>query len=350
MISFESDYITGCHPEVLKALNDTNYEVCSGYGLDIHTQKAKEYICEYFNHKVNPDDIIFLMGGTQVNDVVLDALCADYQGVITAQTGHIAVHEAGAIELSGHKVITIKGINGKMDIPSLKEYLHVFYQDENREHMVWPGVIYISYPTEYGTLYTKEELKELRNICDQNDLKLFIDGARLGYGLNSPMSSLNKDDIVDYSDAFYVGGTKVGALCGEAVVFSQHNMPPHFINFIKKRGALVAKGRIFGVQFETLFNSKDKGFLYDAIGQKASCLAQELTQILLKYHYELYLPTESNQVFVKMPTAQYHKFKEYVTAGFWETQGDDTILRFATTWSTTEQDLVALESVLKVIQ
>ena len=226
MVSFESDYIAGAHPEVLKALMDTNLEQLPGYGTDKYSESAKEKIraaCEC------PDaDVEFLVGGTQTNAVVISTLLKDYEGVIAADTGHVSTHEAGAIEHSGHKVLALPHVNGKLEAQTVKEWVERFYADGNHEHMVFPGMVYISHPTEYGTLYSKAELEELSAVCRRYDMQLYLDGARLAYGLASKQTDVTLPDIAKLCDVFYIGGTKCGALCGEAVVFTKNNKPHHF--------------------------------------------------------------------------------------------------------------------------
>ena len=251
MISFESDYIAGAHPKVLERLAETNMEALAGYGEDRYCQMAEEKIrktCNCPNAKV-----YFLVGGTQTNQVVISSVLSDYEGVIAATSGHISVHEGGAIEFTGHKVLALEGSNGKLNANDIDKYITTFHADGNHEHMVFPGMVYISHPTEYGTLYSKKELTEISNICQKHNVPLFMDGARLGYGLASRQTDVTLPDIASLCDIFYIGGTKVGALCGEAVVFTHDNAPKHFITKMKQRGALLAKGRLLGIQFDTLF-------------------------------------------------------------------------------------------------
>lgn len=242
MLSFESDYIEGAHPAVLEALAKTNMESLSGYGADEYCIRAKEKIAAACGM---PDaQVAFLTGGTQTNQIVIDTMLRQYEGVVSAQTGHVSVHEAGAVEVTGHKVLTVPSHDGKMDADELDAFVQEFYADGNREHMVFPGMAYISHPTEYGTLYTKAELTRLSDVCRKHRMPLFLDGARLGYGLMSRQADVSLNDIARLCDVFYIGGTKVGALCGEAVVFTKKNMPDHFDNLVKKHGALLAKGRL----------------------------------------------------------------------------------------------------------
>ena len=227
MLSFACDYSEGCHEKILQRLIETNLEQLPGYGEDHYCERAKEKIREAC---ACPQAEVFLLaGGTQTNAVVISSMLKSYEGVVAAATGHVNAHEAGAIEHSGHKVLALPEHNGKIQAEELERYLRDFWQDENREHMVFPGMIYISHPTEYGTLYTKGELEHLSRICRAYHIPLYMDGARLGYGLMSAQTDVTLADVADICDVFYIGGTKVGALLGEAVVFTKKNMPPHFL-------------------------------------------------------------------------------------------------------------------------
>ena len=341
MISFESDYTTGAHPEILRKLTETNMEMMSGYGSDRYCISAREKIRAACGSQ--EADVQFLTGGTQTNALVISMMLKDYEGVIAAQTGHINVHEAGAIENTGHKVMTLPQHNGRIDPEELETYVRDYYQDETYEHMVFPGMVYISHPTEYGTLYNRAELEKLSEICSRYNMKLYMDGARLGYGLASLQTDVTLQDITRLCDVFYIGGTKVGALCGEAVVFTRNNTPDHFLNLIKRRGALLAKGRLLGVQFDTLFTDD----LYFKISRHAVDKAEELKQIFRDKGYEFFLESPTNQQFVIIGNNKMEKLKEKVAFGFWEKyDGEHTVVRFATSWSTTDQDMEYLRSVL----
>ena len=341
MISFESDYTTGAHPEILRKLTETNMEMMSGYGSDRYCISAREKIRTACGSQ--EADVQFLTGGTQTNALVISMMLKDYEGVIAAQTGHINVHEAGAIENTGHKVMTLPQHNGRIDPEELETYVRDYYQDETYEHMVFPGMVYISHPTEYGTLYRRAELEKLSEICSRYNMKLYMDGARLGYGLASLQTDVTLQDITRLCDVFYIGGTKVGALCGEAVVFTRNNTPDHFLNLIKRRGALLAKGRLLGVQFDTLFTDD----LYFKISRHAVDKAEELKQIFRDKGYEFFLESPTNQQFVIIGNNKMEKLKEKVAFGFWEKYDDEhTVVRFATSWSTTDQDMEYLRSVL----
>ncbi len=341
MLSFESDYIAGAHPAIIKRLAETNLECLTGYGEDTYTKRAKEKIraacgCECA-------EVEFLVGGTQTNSVVISSMLKDYEGVIAARTGHISVHEAGAIEFTGHKVLEIPHKDGKIRADILGKYIAGFYGDGNYEHMVFPGMVYISHPTEYGTLYSKKELEEISGVCRKYDIPLYLDGARLGYGLMSRESDMTLGDIAELCDVFYIGGTKVGALCGEAVVFTKKNRPRHFMNSVKKRGALLAKGRLLGVQFDTLFTDD----LYFEISRHAIDMADKLKAIFREKGLEFYLESPTNQQFIILQNQKLESLRKQVCFSYWESyDADHTVVRFATSWSTSEADLLALRGLL----
>lgn len=341
MVSFKSDYIMGAHPEILKRLTETNLVAQSGYGSDIYCHSAREKIvaaCGCPNA-----DVWFLVGGTQTNTVVISSLLRRYEGVVAATTGHIEAHEAGAVEYTGHKVLTLPHHNGKICPGELKEFISSFYQDANHDHMVPPGMVYISHPTEYGTLYTKDELTGISEVCREYKIPLFLDGARLGYGLMSYDTDVSLSDIAELCDVFYIGGTKVGALCGEAVVFTKNNTPRQFLTLIKQQGALLAKGRLLGVQFDTLFTDD----LYFKISRHAIDMAERIKKLLADKGYEFFISSPTNQQFVIIEDKKLKKLEENVDVDFWEKHGDDhTVVRFATSWSTTEDDIRELEKYL----
>lgn len=341
MISFESDYIAGAHPEILKRLVETNLESLSGYGSDRYCESAKEKIRKAIG--MEDAEVEFLVGGTQANAVIISTMLSDYEAVVAAKTGHISSHEAGAIEYTGHKVLELPQKDGKIEPEVLRQYLLDFYADANHEHMPFPGMVYISHPTEYGTLYSKKELEMLSQICHAYEIPLFMDGARLGYGLMSREMDVTLPDIARFCDVFYIGGTKVGALCGEAVVFTRGNKPKHFLTSIKKRGALLAKGRLLGVQFDTLFTND----LYFRIGRHAIDMAERMKELFLSHGYELYMESPTNQQFVILENKKMEQMKQKAAFSFWEKYDEThTVVRFATSWSTTEEDLLALEEVL----
>ena len=343
-LSFASDYTEGTHEKILEALTAANREPMPGYGDDPVCGRAKERIREAC---ACPDaQIFFLMGGTQTNQVAIDTMLAPYEGVVAAQTGHVSVHEAGAIEFGGHKVLTIPGHMGKIDSAELRTYLETFYADGNHEHMVFPGMVYISWPTEYGTLYSKAELEQLHEVCRQYDIPLYADGARLGYGLASPETDVTLPDLARLCDAFYIGGTKVGALFGEALVFTHGNMPPHFLTQVKQHGALLAKGFLLGRQFETLFTDD----LYLEISGHAMKMAKLLCKVLHDTGCRFYLESPTNQQFIILENKKLQALEKEVDCSFWEAyDADHTIIRLATSWATREEDILALESLLRQI-
>lgn len=341
MISFESDYITGAHPQVLQALIDTNLTVQSGYGADEYCASAREKIRAACH--CPEADVQFLVGGTQTNATVITTMLSEYEGVISAVTGHIHAHEAGAVEYSGHKILPLPHTYGKLKAEDVKALIESFYNDEAHEHMVFPGMVYISHPTEYGTLYSLKELTALSEVCRAYHIPLFMDGARLAYGLMSRQTDVTLADIARLCDVFYIGGTKAGALCGEAVVFTKNNTPPHWMNRIKKRGALLAKGRLLGVQFDALFTDD----LFFQIGKHAIDMAEKVKQIVTAKGYSFYLDSPTNQQFVVVDKETLERLRKDIAFNIWEWLDDDhAVVRFATAWSTTEEDLQTLEALL----
>ena len=345
MISFTCDYSEGAHPLILEAFQKTNWMQEPGYGFDRFTASAREKIRAAAQC---PDAEVFLLtGGTQTNATVIDGMLGGHEGVIAAETGHIAQHEAGAVEGSGHKVLTLPQQEGKIAAADLKRYLEGFYAQSAWEHMVIPGMVYLSFPTEYGTLYTREELTDIRQVCRDYKLPLFVDGARLGYGLMSPACDLTLPELARLCDVFYIGGTKVGALCGEAVVFPEGKAPSHFFTHIKRHGALLAKGRLTGVQFDVLFTDG----LYFEISRHAITQAMRLRDLFLDAGIPLYKDSPTNQQFPVLTSAQIARLKEAdVQFEFWENLPDGRVVtRFATSWATSTQQLDALEAILKTL-
>lgn len=341
MLHFENDYNEGVHPKLLEALTKTNTENLAGYGLDAYTERASQKIktaCQA------PDaQVFFLTGGTQTNQVVIDTMLAPYEGVIAAQTGHISVHEAGAIEYTGHKVLTLPHENGKIFAKDVKQTLEDFYADGNQEHMVYPGMVYISHPTEYGALYSKAELTELAQLCRSYKIPLFLDGARLGYGLAAEATDLDLPTIAQLTDVFYIGGTKMGALIGEAVVFPHANMPKRFNTMVKQHGALLAKGRILGIQFDQFFSDN----LYLEIGKEALRLADQLKNILQDKGYQFFYQSPTNQQFVIVENNRLEALGKKLVYSFWGKYDDNqTVIRLATSWSTTREDIDQLKEIL----
>lgn len=341
MLYFTSDYMEGAHEKVLSKLSESNMEPLPGYGTDVYCERAKEKIkalCQ-----CDSADVFFLVGGTQTNAVVIDALLKPYEGVVCTDNGHLYTHEAGAVEFTGHKVLNLPGECGKLKADTLRKYLETFFADENHEHAVFPGMVYISHPTEYGTLYSKAELEQLSSVCQKYEIPLYLDGARLGYGLMSKNTDVTLPDIARLCDAFYIGGTKVGALCGEAVVFTKNNTPKHFMTIVKQHGALLAKGRLLGVQFDALFTDN----LYFDISRHAIDMAELLKQGLLQKEYCFYMDSPTNQQFIIMENTQMEALKKKVAFSFWEKYDEThTVVRFATSWATKEEDVRALLDLL----
>lgn len=341
MLHFENDYNKGAHPELLNALIETNDQGLSGYGTDSYCQQAADKIREVCS--CPQAEVEFLVGGTQTNQVVISSILASYEGVIAAETGHVSSHEAGAIEFSGHKVLTLPSHNGKLLASEVATYIETFYADGNYQHMVFPGMVYISHPTEYGTLYSKAELEELSKICKHYQIPLFIDGARLGYGLAAKDTDVDFPTIAALSDVFYIGGTKMGALAGEAVVFTKKNRPKQFTTIVKQHGALLAKGRLLGLAFDRFFTDD----LYLKIGKHAIDLAEELKIILEEKGYSFYLKSPTNQQLVIVENTKLTDLAKNVAYSFWEKYDDHhTVIRLATSWSTSREDVTALRNVL----
>ncbi|MBR0275006.1 MAG: amino acid lyase [Prevotella sp.] len=329
MISFTCDYTEGAHSEILRRLTETNMQQVSGYGEDPFCQSAKEKIRQATGC---PDaDIFFLVGGTQTNSTIIDALLQSYEGVVAVETGHIAVHEAGAIEFSGHKVLTLPGHDGKMSAADLRLMLEHFHGDPTWPHMVYPGMVYISFPTEYGTIYTKAELSAIYDVCRDYQIPFFIDGARLGYGLSSAAADVDLPTLAQLCDVFYIGGTKVGALCGEAVVFPRGNAPRHLFTVIKQHGALMAKGRLLGLQFDTLFTDN----LYFRISRHAIDMATQLRQLFASRGIPFYIDSPTNQQFPILTPSQMQALDGKVLFEVWDKLPDGRcVTRFATSWAT----------------
>lgn len=341
MLWFASDYMEGAHEKILQRFLATNLEKTSGYGTDPYTESAKVKIREAC--ECPEAEIFFLTGGTQTNAVVIASVLKSYEGVLAAESGHIATHEAGAVETSGHKVLTLPSHEGKICPLELKNYLETFWRDDNHEHMVFPGMVYISHPTEYGTLYSAEELKQISVVCGEYQIPLYLDGARLGYGLMSRETDVTLPLITEYCDIFYIGGTKVGALCGEAVVFTKKNMPPHFMTMVKQRGALLAKGKVLGLQFDTLFTEG----LYFQISKQAIDMAEVLKAGLREKGYTFYLDSPTNQQFIVLENTRLDELKDKVAYSFWEKYDEEhTVIRLATSWATTKEDVHALLDLL----
>ncbi len=341
MLRFDSDYMEGAHPSILKRLGEINFEKNTGYGLDEYSESARKKIKEACGR---PEaEVYFLVGGTQSNACVISAALRTYEGVICVDTGHINTHEAGAIEGTGHKVLTVPEVDGKLTAENLESYMKAFIADENNDHVPQPGMVYISNSTENGTIYNRSELIALRMVCDRYGLILYMDGARLGYALASPENDLTLKDIASLCDAFYIGGTKVGALFGEAVVLCRPRLFGRFFTHIKRQGALIAKGWIAGIQFDTLFTDD----LYFKISKNAIDRAQELKTILEEKGYRFYMQSPTNQQFVIVPDEKLRELEGKVTYGFWlKPNENETVIRFTASWATTSEQIAALKAIL----
>lgn len=328
MIRFDSDYTEGCHPRVLDALVRTNMEQTPGYGLDEHCERARALIRSAC---AAPEaDVHFLVGGTQTNATVIAAALRPWQGVLSPDTGHINCHETGAIEAGGHKVLTLPHDNGKITAEQLRRAIDALRADGNYEHIVQPGMVYISQPTEYGTLYTKAELEAISAVCRERDLPLMLDGARLAYALAAD-ETLTLADYARCCDVFTVGGTKCGLLFGEAVVITRQDLKPDFRNIIKQRGGMLAKGRLLGVQFETMFEDG----LYLECGRHGVDEARRIRGALLARGLDLAFDSPTNQLFVLLTPAQRDQLQRDFAVGCWDTTGGERdAYRLCTSWAT----------------
>lgn len=341
-LHFACDYQEGAYPSILKRLEETNYDHTPGYGTDEITASAKERIRNACDAPLA--EVEFLVGGTQTNAVVIDSLLKSYQGVITADTGHISVHEAGAIEFCGHKVLTLPSSEGKITAMQIDSFASAYENDGNRDHMVMPGMIYLSQPTELGTLYSLEELAAISRVSHAHGLKLYIDGARLAYALASSENTVSLKDLAKLCDVFYIGGTKCGALFGEAVVIPDPSLIPHFFTIIKQHGALLAKGRILGIQFDELFRDD----LYRKIGASAVRQADQIRQVLNESGYRQMLINPTNQIFVSLENSRMKKLSEQLEFSFWEQSDENhTVIRLVTSWATKQEDTDQLIQILK---
>ncbi len=334
MIHFDTDYMEGAHPEILRRLTETNFEQTAGYGSDAHTANAEKLILEACG--LPEGKVYFLVGGTQTNSTVIDGLLARHEGVLSVESGHINVHEAGAIEATGHKVLTLPSHDGKVSAEDVANYISSFYADETYEHMVAPGMLYISHPSEMGTLYSLAELEELSAVCRRAGIPLFMDGARLGYGL-AASGDVTLKDIARLCDVFYIGGTKVGAMFGEAVVCRKPI--PHFKPLIKQHGAMLAKGRLLGIQFETLFTDN----LYRKISEHAVAMAMKLRAGFIAAGYRPYNDSRTNQQFFYLMNEDLERLQKVATFELWGPKGEtETLVRFVTSWATREADVDVL--------
>ena len=342
-IKFETDYQEGCHPKILERLTLTNYEQTSGYGVDSHCERAKVLIREAVG---NPDaEVFFMVGGTQTNTAIIKFLLKPWEGVIAVNSGHINVHESGAIEATGHKVLVLPGHEGLLKAEDLKHYLETFYADPTYDHMVQPGMVYISQSSEYGTLYTRDSLTKIKAVCEEYKLPLFIDGARLGTALTSEANELTLKDIASLCDVFYIGGTKNGALFGEAIVFSQNFAGlKDFRTLIKQQGGLLAKGKLLGIQFEALFEDG----LYFENARHANKQAMKIKQAFTDSHIPFYIESFTNQQFPILTQEQHKTLSREFDYETWESLNDGKIVvRFCTSWATTDEAVEKLTQAIK---
>ena len=342
MIYFNNDYSEGCHQLVLEALTKTNMEQTSGYGMDPYCARAADKIRALCGRE--DLSVHFLVGGTQTNLTVIASALRPHQGVLGAETAHVQVHESGAIEATGHKVLSLPSRDGKITGTQIRNFVKTHFSDEAAEHMVQPKMVYISNPTELGTIYSLAELEDVSSACHDLGLYLFLDGARLGYGLTAAGNDVTMADIARLCDVFYIGGTKVGALFGEAVVISNKSLAQDFRYIIKQRGGMLAKGRLLGVQFDALFEND----LYFKISAHANALADQIRETLNSLGYPLLVPGTTNQVFPILPDTLLCKLAE----NFSFTQQERVspthrAIRFCTSWATTQKNVDALCDTLK---
>lgn len=341
MISFECDYNNGAHPKVLENLVRHNDARPTPYGFDEFSERAKERIREACG--LPEAQIYFLTGGTQTNATTIDSMLYQYEGVICVSSGHINVHEAGAVEFTEHKIITLPEKDGKLESKVLDKYLDDFVHDGNNAHAVFPGLVYITFPTEFGTLYTAQELDAIYQVCQKYEIPLYIDGARLGYGLMADGCDITLPYLARHCDVFYIGGTKIGALCGEAVVFTHQNAHKHFFSIQKQHGAVIAKGALIGLQFEALFTDN----LYFDLSRHAINMAMRMKDIFVKKGFEFYIDSPTNQQFIIIPNKTVDELSKEVVFTHWgQADKHRTICRFVTSWATTDEDLDELERIL----
>lgn len=334
MIHFECDYTQGAHPKIIEMLAETNMEQTTGYGEDEHCERARQMILEKCKNK--DAYVQFLVGGTQANTTIIAAALRPWQGVISADTGHINVHETGAIEATGHKVIALANTNGKITAEQVEACCREHFSAGNAEHMVQPGMVYVSNPTEFGTLYTKTELEAIYKVCRKFDLFLFVDGARMAYGLGAEGNDLTLADYARLSDVFYIGGTKAGALFGEAVVITDERLKKDFRYMIKRQGGMLAKGRLLGIQYEVLM----EGDRYEELGRHADVLAEKIKAVFLKKGYQSYMDSVTNQQFFVLPVRDLKKLGEKYSYSFEKyTDAEHALVRFCTSWATTEEQV-----------
>ncbi|MCH5239240.1 MAG: low specificity L-threonine aldolase [Muribaculaceae bacterium] len=342
MIYLDTDYMAGCHPEILEALSATNKLHTPGYGEEDFTRRARRLILEACG--IPEGACYFMTGGTQTNATVIDRLLHRNDGVVAADSSHINVHEAGAVEAWGHKILTLQNQEGKISGSRIENYLRDFYADDTHEHMVRPGMVYISFPTELGTLYSKKELEEIYSVCRQFNIPLYIDGARLAYGLAAPDNDVTLKELAQLCDVFYIGGTKCGAMFGEAIVAREQVLLPRFVSLMKLHGGLLAKGRLLGVQFETLFSNE----LYGRIGKYGVDLASQLKEFLKSKGFKTFINSPTNQQFFIIPNQIIDKLKGKVSFELWGPPGkEESKVRFVTSWSTPSDLLPRITQIFK---
>ena len=376
MLSFDCDYANLAHPLVLDALVRHNAARPVPYGFDEYSDRARALIRQACGL---PDaQIFFLTGGTQANATTIDSMLYQYEGVLCVASGHINVHEAGAVEFTEHKIITLPDSgDGKLAASILDRYLDDYHHDGNRDHCVHPGLVYITFPTEYGTLYSASELADLYAVCQRYDLPLYVDGARLGYGLMSPECDVTLPFLARHCDVFYIGGTKIGALCGEAVVFTNRPAHKHFFSIQKQHGAVIAKGALIGLQFQALFSPQPSSLspqpshlssltshlenishlssltshleepLYFSLSRHAIQMALLMKQLFQRRGFTFYVDSPTNQQFIVLPNAVAERLSQRVSfTHFGQTDHHHTICRFVTSWATTEEEIQELEQIL----
>lgn len=342
MIRFECDYLEGAHPKVLDMMVKTNMNQTPGYGEDTYCEEAKKLIRKAC--KTEDASVHFLVGGTQANFTVISSILRPHQGVLCADSGHINVHETGAVEATGHKVLALPSVEGKIQANQIRKYYHAHAADASFEHMVQPGMVYISNPTEVGTLYSLEELTEISDVCHTLDLPLFLDGARLGYGLMAEGYDVTLPDIARLCDVFYIGGTKVGAMMGEAVVITAEHLKKDFRYIIKQKGGMFAKGRLLGIQFLALFQDN----LYFEAAEKADKLAYQLRDAFKAQGYQMLFESPTNQQFPILPNHVLEKLSEKYSFTFWErVDHNHSAVRICTSWATLEENVNELITDIK---
>ena len=340
-LNLACDYMQGAHPAILRRMLENNLVKSGVYGEDAFSESAREKIREAC--RAPEADVWFLVGGTQTNATVLDALLRPYEGVISADTGHICIHEVGAIEHGGHKVLALPGKNGKITAEQVQGCVDAFRNDANHDHVVMPGAVYLSEPTELGTLYSLRELEDISRVCHENGLRLYVDGARLAYSLACPENDVTLPDLARLCDVFYIGGTKCGTLLGEAVVFPKHDFIPHFFSITKQHGAVLAKGFVAGLQFDTLFTDH----LYFEIGRTAIDAANRIRKALREKGYTLPVDAPTNQIFVLLDQEKLEELSSKVEMSFWDKpDAEHTTMRFVTSWATTDADVDGLIALL----